>query len=115
MPARPAAGLHTLVHNVLHARCGKRGPAGVLCAPRHNGRRLNAALFEGWYAMAGPARLPQPIQDRLLAALKQVMADPVVRQRMEQQSLEPVLLGPAQLREVVRYRAIAARADIRLE
>ena len=48
-----------------------------------------------------------------------MLADPVVRRRLLRQGLEPVLLGSAELRQVVaqevdRYRAAAARAGIRL-
>ena len=122
-------GLDTLAAAAPQIRAGKLRALAVISekrtpllpdVPGYGELGLSAALFEGWYALAAPAGLPEPVRERLLAALRQVMAEPAVRQRMEQQSLEPVLLGPAALREVmdkevVRYRAIAARADIRLD
>jgi tripartite-type tricarboxylate transporter receptor subunit TctC len=88
--------------------------------PSYGELGLSSALFEGWYALAGPARLPQAVQQKLLKALHTVMVEPAVRERMLQQFLEPVVMEPAALREVmdrevVRYRAIAAHADIRLD
>ena len=122
-------GLDTLAAAAPQIRAGKLRALAVISekrtpllpsVPGYGELKLDAALFEGWYALAAPAGLPDGVRDRLLSALREVMADPAVRRRMEQQSLEPVLLGPAALRdvmdrEVVRYRAIAARADIRLD
>jgi tripartite-type tricarboxylate transporter receptor subunit TctC len=122
-------GLDTLAAAAPQIRAGKLRALAVISekrspllpdVPGYGELGLSSALFEGWYALAGPAKLPEPVREHLLRALQTVMADPAVRQRMEQQSLEPVLLGPPALREimdreVVRYRAIAARADIRLD
>jgi tripartite-type tricarboxylate transporter receptor subunit TctC len=122
-------GLDTLAAAAPQIRAGKLRALAVIsekrspllpAVPGYGELGLSSALFEGWYALAGPARLPEPVRQRLLAALHEVVADRLVRERMQQQSLEPALLGPEALRdlmdrEVVRYRAIAARADIRLE
>lgn len=80
---------------------------------------LASALFDRWYALAGPAHLPTAVVQRLDAALLRVTADPVVRHRMLQQGLEPAMLGSAQLQqriaqELQRYRAAATRAQIKL-
>jgi tripartite-type tricarboxylate transporter receptor subunit TctC len=87
--------------------------------PAFGERGLAQAVFDRWYAVAGPAGLPTPVVQRLEAALGQVLADPVVRRRLLRQSLEPVLLGSTRLRQVVaedvdRYRAAVAQAGIRL-
>lgn len=122
-------GLDTLAAAAPQVRAGKLRALAVISEkrtplmpsiPSYGELGLSSALFEGWYALAAPANLAAATSDRLLAALRTAINDPTVRERMQQQSLEPVLLGPAALREVmdkevVRYRAIAARADIRLD
>jgi tripartite-type tricarboxylate transporter receptor subunit TctC len=48
------------------------------------------------------------------------MADPAVGKKLQAQSLEPALVGPQALRdvmdsEIARYRALVVRANIRLD
>jgi tripartite-type tricarboxylate transporter receptor subunit TctC len=88
--------------------------------PAYGELQLSPAVFDAWYAVAAPAGLPLPIRDKILAALTTVMADPGVRSRLAQQSMEATLLGPQALRvvmdsEITRYRALVARAGLRLD
>ncbi|MES2188552.1 MAG: tripartite tricarboxylate transporter substrate binding protein [Pseudomonadota bacterium] len=88
--------------------------------PAYGELQLSPAVFDAWYAVAGPANLPQAVREKLLAALTAVMAEPGVRSKLAQQSMESTLLGPQALREVMdseitRYRAIVARANLRLD
>ncbi len=124
-----ALGVDTLAAAAPQLRAGKLRALAVVAAqrspllpgvPGYAELGLLDALFEGWYALAGPAGLPAAVQDTLLQHLRVVLAEPGLRERMAQQSLEATLLEPAALRalmdrEVVRYRALAARTGIRLD
>lgn len=88
--------------------------------PAYGELQLSPALLDGWYAVAAPAGISPAVRDQLLQALTAVVTDPAVGKKLQQQSLEPALLGPQALREVMdseitRYRAMVARAGIRLD
>lgn len=79
-----------------------------------------AASFDGWYAIAAPARTPQAIVNKLVAEVSAVMADPDMQALIKAQAMEPVNVGPAAVRkimdeEITRYRAHAWRAKIVVE
>ena len=70
--------------------------------------------------MAAPAGISPAVRNQVLQALTAVIAEPEVRKKLQQQSMEPALLGPQALRdvmdsEITRYRALVARAGIRLD
>ncbi len=78
------------------------------------------AAFDGWYAIAAPARTPQAVVNRLVTEVTAVMADPDMQAQIKAQAMEPVNIGPAAVRkiideEVTRYRAHAWRAKIVVE
>jgi len=88
--------------------------------PAYGELQLSQAMLDGWYAVAAPAGVSPAVRDHLLQALTAVMADPAVGKKLQAQSLEPALVGPQALRdvmdaEIVRYRALVARANIRLD
>jgi tripartite-type tricarboxylate transporter receptor subunit TctC len=88
--------------------------------PSYGELQLSQALLEGWYALAAPAGTPPAVRDTLLRALAAVMAEPPVRSKLATQSMEATLVGPEALREVMdreiaRYRAVVARAGLRLD
>ncbi|MGC1172527.1 Bug family tripartite tricarboxylate transporter substrate binding protein [Polaromonas sp.] len=88
--------------------------------PAYGELQLSSALLDAWYAMAGPPAMAAAVRDKLLAALGAVMAEPEVRKKLMLQSMEPAMLGPQALREVMdseisRYRALVARAGISLD
>lgn len=71
-----------------------------------------------WYALAGPAGLPAPIVAKIDADLRQVIAQPSVRDRFAAQSLETRDLGPdalasAMTEELARWTALIRRLAIR--
>jgi tripartite-type tricarboxylate transporter receptor subunit TctC len=81
---------------------------------------LSAGLLDAWYAVAAPAGLPAAVQERLVAALAATMAEPEVRSRIAQQSMEATFLGPQALRgvmdeELTRYRAVVAKSGMQLD
>lgn len=82
--------------------------------------KLPDAAFDAWYAIAAPARTPQPIIRRLVTEVEAITRDPGMQEQMRAQGMEPVYLGPAATRaviddEIVRYRALAHRARIIVE
>ena len=82
--------------------------------------KLPAAAFDAWYAIAAPARTPQPVIRRLVTEVEAITRDPAIQEQMRAQGMEPVHLGPVATRsvideEIVRYRALAHRAKIIVE
>ena len=122
-------GIDTMAAMGPHLQSGKLRALAVVSekrsplmpkVPAYGELQLSPAVLDAWYAVAAPAGLPAAIRDRLLQALTAVMAEPAVRSKLQQQSMEPVLLGPQALREVMdseitRYRALVARAGLRLD
>lgn len=124
-----ALGIDTLAAAAPQIQAGKLRALAVISekrssllpkVPGYGELGLSSALFDAWYAVAAPAHLPAGIQTKLLQALQEVMAEPDIKTKLAQQSMEAVMGGPAELKsvmdqEVVRYRAIVARAHIRIE
>jgi tripartite-type tricarboxylate transporter receptor subunit TctC len=124
-----ALGIDTLAAAMPHIQSGKLRALAVVSTkrsallpgvPSYGDLQLAPAVLDGWYAMAAPAGLPAPVREKLVAALGAVMTEPEVRSKLAQQSMEPVLLGPQALRdvmdeEITRYRAAVARAGLRLD
>ncbi len=122
-------GVDTLAAARPHLQAGKlralavvsdRRSALLPAVPSYGELGLSAAMLDAWYAMAGPAGLPAPVRDTLLRAVTAVLAEPEVRAKLAQQAMEPALLGPAPLREVMdqeiaRYRAVVARSGMKLD
>ena len=54
-----------------------------------------------WYGVFLPAKTPQPIIDRLSAALKTVLAQPALKATIAKQGAEAQWLSPAQFAEFV--------------
>ncbi|MCW5643012.1 MAG: tripartite tricarboxylate transporter substrate binding protein [Rhodoferax sp.] len=121
-----AFGIDTLAAAAAQVKSGKMRALAVVSEKRSNFMPqvpafgelgLSSALFDAWYAFAGPARLPAAVTQALGKALKATMADPALQQKLAQQFMEPVMLGPDRMRaimdeEITRYRAIVARANI---
>jgi len=124
-----ALGIDTLAAAAPQIQAGKLRALAVISekrssllpkVPGYGELGLSSALFDAWYAMAAPAHLPASTQSQLLQALHKVMSEPEVQSKLAQQSMEAVVSGPQALQatleqEVVRYRAIVARANIRIE
>ena len=124
-----SVGVDTLAAARPHLQAGKLRALAVVSdkrstllpgVPSYGELGLSAALLDAWYALAGPAGLPTTVRDTLLRALTAVLAEPDVRAKLAQQAMEPALLGPAALREVMdqeiaRYRAVVARSGMKLD
>ena len=82
--------------------------------------RLPDAAFDGWYAVAAPARTPAPVVEKLVKAVEAALRDARLQEQIRAQGMEPVLLGPKAMHaamedEIGRYRALAHRAQIVVE
>ncbi len=73
-----------------------------------------------WYAMLGPKGLPQPIAERMGAALRGALDDPTIRANLEAQGVEPTPTSADELARFIRdetvkwapiVRATGARPD----
>lgn len=60
---------------------------------------LQAPTMPGWYALVGPAGMPEEPVLRLNAALQRTLRDPLVRQRLGEAYLTPIEGSPATIRE----------------
>jgi tripartite-type tricarboxylate transporter receptor subunit TctC len=54
--------------------------------------------LDGWFALYGPAGLPQPQVDELKQAVATVLAEPALRERLTRMSLDAAPGAPAQLK-----------------
>lgn len=122
-------GVDTMASANPHIQSGKLRALAVVSekrssllpqVPSYGELQMSSALLDAWYAMAGPANFPAAIRDALQQAITSVLAEPEVRRKLAAQSMEAALLGPQALREVMdqelaRYRAVVARAGIRLD
>ncbi|MFG0673213.1 Bug family tripartite tricarboxylate transporter substrate binding protein [Delftia sp. WSY_7] len=76
--------------------------------------------MDTWFAFLAPAGLPAPIQRRLEKALADTMAEPAMKKKLVDIGLSPAW-GPGSAlqerieRELPQMRAVAARADIKVD
>ena len=73
-----------------------------------------------WYGIVAPAGTPEPVVERLNAAIRAAFADPAVVTRLEQEGAEVWTSTPAEFRalieaEIARWGALIRRAGIRAE
>jgi tripartite-type tricarboxylate transporter receptor subunit TctC len=99
---------------------GEQRAALLPDVPTYAEAKIPKASLVSWYAVAAPARTPEAIVTRLNRELGAVMAEPEVRQSLQNAGLEPVHLGPEVLRGMIRdemsaFRAVAQKAQIVLD
>ena len=73
-----------------------------------------------WYGLLAPAGTPQPVIDKLAAAVAEALRAPEVREGLAQDSAEPVGSSPAEFSalvksELVKWTDIARAANIQAE
>ena len=73
-----------------------------------------------WYGIVAPAGTPEPVVERLNAAIRAAFADPAVVTRLEQEGAEVWTSTPAEFKalieaEIARWGALIRRAGIRAE
>ncbi len=73
-----------------------------------------------WHGLFAPARLPEPLRDRIYAALREALFAPELKQQLLDQGLEPVAMPPAEFRpwlerDIAKWREVVrvsgAKAD----
>lgn len=79
--------------------------------------KLPDAAFNGWYAIAAPARTPAPVLAKLSKEVEASMREPALQEQIRNQGMEPVFIGAQRMAavmddEIGRYRALAHRAQI---
>lgn len=75
---------------------------------------------ENWYGLAAPAGTPQPIVDRLNAAVAKVLAEPDVKKKYDENGLSPAVLSPADYvaflqRDSVMWGDVVRKGNIKLD
>jgi tripartite-type tricarboxylate transporter receptor subunit TctC len=73
-----------------------------------------------WMGVFAPARVPQPLIQRLHGQIEAVMKSPEMRDAMTAQGIEPVALGPQAFAASIRadfekYARVIRDAGIRME
>lgn len=63
---------------------------------------LPALDASAWYAVLGPANMPQPLVEKMAADFADVLSMPAVREKIKALELEPFSAGPAQLGSLMR-------------
>jgi tripartite-type tricarboxylate transporter receptor subunit TctC len=71
-----------------------------------------------WYAMVAPPKTPPAIADRIATAVNEILREPELRRKLEEQSMQVVALPPAETArfiqsEVVRWRDVIRAAGIK--
>lgn len=74
--------------------------------------------YEQWFGIMGPANLPQPVVDKLAAAMEQVLRMPDVRERLVGMAMEVAAPGPLEMKRKVesdaaRWVKLAQELDIK--
>jgi tripartite-type tricarboxylate transporter receptor subunit TctC len=81
---------------------------------------LPGFAIRNWFGVAGPGRLPKPILDRWVAALRQVAADPGFQRRMAENGMEIIVDDPDSFAATIqadrqRWGAVIREANIRAD
>jgi tripartite-type tricarboxylate transporter receptor subunit TctC len=81
---------------------------------------VNGYVAENWYGLAAPAGTPQPIVDRLYAAIAKVLAEPDVKKKYDESGLTPALLPPAEYvaflkRDSVTWGDVVRKGNIKID
>jgi tripartite-type tricarboxylate transporter receptor subunit TctC len=77
-------------------------------------------IADSWFAMFGPAGIPDAVRDRAGEALREALADPEIAQRLVHLGLTPAFLGPDELRgfvqaEIAKWAEVSRAAGLKLE
>lgn len=67
----------------------------------------------GWFSLQAPPGLPEPLAERIRAAMREQLADPEVQRLCAQNGLAPMRARITH--ELVQFRALMARAGLQPE
>jgi len=73
-----------------------------------------------WHAVLAPAGVPDEVVDTLYEAIREVLADPEVRARLERDGIEPIGSTPQEFaafldREITKWQEVVQAAGITLD
>jgi tripartite-type tricarboxylate transporter receptor subunit TctC len=79
-----------------------------------------AMVVDSWFAVFAPKGLPSDVHARLNKAIREVIADPSIVKKMEEQGAQPVSSTPAELTELLTkdirsWNAIVKSANVTLD
>ena len=114
---------------IQHIRAGKLRALGMTGAQRSPAIPQVPTMVEagvpafeltGWLGLFAPAAAPQPVIERLYAAMRHAIADPIVRERFPALGYEPVGSTPAEFatrykRDLALYARVIREARIPLQ
>ena len=123
------AAFGSVTSSIGHIRAGKLKPLGVGSLTRSATLPEVPTVAEAgvpgysalqWYGLLAPAGTPQPVIDKLAAAVAEALRAPEVRERLAQDGAEPVGSSPAEFgalvkSELVKWADIARAANIQAE
>jgi len=78
---------------------------------------VDGMVAMSWFGLFGPAGLPEPIRDKVFAALRGAVDDPDINQKLVDAGLEPGLLDPAATdrfvaSEIALWKDVVKRAGV---
>ena len=81
---------------------------------------LPAVNDASWFGLVAPAKLPQPVLDKLNAAVRKVSADPDVKAKLEALGAAPAANSPAEFAaqisaEIAKNKRIAKEANVKID
>ena len=111
-----------------HVRSGKLRALAVASKQRFAGLPNVPALAEtlpgfesvAWFGIVAPPRTPNPVVEKVAAAVQDALKLPEVQKRLADLSAEPMGLGPGETaafmrQEVERWGAVIRTAGVKLE
>jgi tripartite-type tricarboxylate transporter receptor subunit TctC len=112
-----------------YARNGRLRVIGVSTAGRYallpdtptfEEQGLDPFDFSIWYALMGPAMLPQPVAAKVAADVERILADPAVQSSLSEAGVEPYKGSADDLSRLIkadsaRYLELARSANIKAE
>ena len=77
-------------------------------------------LASAWFGLFGPAQLPEPIVQKVSAALGQAIADPTIYAKLVDAGLEPQYLASAAMsafvaQDIARWKEVVVKAGVKTE
>lgn len=102
------------------ATTGTRRPAAVPELPTMQEAGLAGFDVTGWIGIFAPKATPQPVIERLNAALNKVLQDPALRQRLEQQG-DAIAVGSVQefqrflVASAATWKRVAQQANVTID
>jgi tripartite-type tricarboxylate transporter receptor subunit TctC len=110
-----------------HVKAGKLRPLAVTGARRNADfpdvptfaeLGVSGMDYEQWFGIMGPAGMPQPVVDKIAAAMEQVLAMPDVRERLQGMAMQVAAAGPAEMKRKVetdaaQWQRLARELDIK--